>query len=262
MRRRQVSRTQATSLARRFNATTAPFLPTLIPGCGLWLDAADQSSMTLSGSNVTQWRDKSGNGNNSTSSSATYTTGINGLGSMNNPTISGPITNSGSSIVDFFIVATLSATGSPYYNMLALNAASVVNFYAAGTLFACYYGGTNPPQFYSHMSGNLSLSSTGVVNKPYIFNAFQSGTSGTTVFNGTSQGAVTTPGNTFTYTNYYIGPVAIASAWLGNICEILVFNSILTPSQRQKIEGYLAHKWGIQSTLPTGHPYKSVAPSG
>ena len=234
------------------------FDPRSVPGCQLWLDAADATTVTLSGSNVTQWRDKSGNGNNSTSSSATYTTGINGLGSMNNPTISGPITNSGSSIVDFFIVATLSATGSPYYNMIALNAASVVNFYAAGTLFACYYGGTNPPQFYSHMSGNLSLSSTGVVNKPYIFNAFQSGTSGTTVFNGTSQGAVTTPGNTFTYTNYYIGPVAIASAWLGNIGEILVFNSVLTTSQRQQVEGYLAQKWRLTGSLPSTHPFKKL----
>lgn len=234
------------------------FDPRSVPGCQLWLDAADATTVTLSGSNVTQWRDKSGNGNNSTSSSATYTTGINGLGSMNNPTISGPITNSGSSIVDFFIVATLSATGSPYYNMIALNAASVVNFYAAGTLFASYYGGTNPPQFYAHMSGNLSLSSTGVVNKPYIFNAFQSGTTGTTVFNGTSQGAVATPGNTFTYTNYYIGAVQIASAWLGNIGEILVFNSVLTTSQRQQVEGYLAHKWGVtgyyDSSIPLSIP--------
>jgi hypothetical protein len=28
----------------------------------------------------------------------------------------------------------------------------------------------------------------------------------------------------------------------------------------QKAEGYLAHKWGLQSNLPMGHPYKSVAP--
>jgi hypothetical protein len=239
------------------------FQPIDVPGCQLWLDGADQSSMTLSGSSVTQIRDKSGNGNNSTSSTAAYTTtGINGLGCILNPTtISGPITNSGSSVVDFFIVATLSAASGPFYNMLALNAASVGNYYGAGSLFACYYGGKDPPQFYAFMNGNLSLSSTGAVNTPYIFNAFQSGTTGTTVFNGTSQGAVATPGNTFTYTNYYIGAVGGAPAWLGNIGEILVFNSVLTTTQRQQVEGYLAHKWGMSASLPATHPFKSFPPA-
>jgi len=31
-------------------------------------------------------------------------------------------------------------------------------------------------------------------------------------------------------------------------------------SEFQKAEGYLAHKWGIESVLPAGHPYKSSAP--
>jgi hypothetical protein len=37
------------------------FTPIDIPGCALWLDAYDATTLTLSGSNVTQWRDKSGN---------------------------------------------------------------------------------------------------------------------------------------------------------------------------------------------------------
>ena len=31
-------------------------------------------------------------------------------------------------------------------------------------------------------------------------------------------------------------------------------------SEFQKAEGYLAHKWGLESVLPAGHPYKSSAP--
>ena len=30
----------------------------------------------------------------------------------------------------------------------------------------------------------------------------------------------------------------------------------------QKAEGYLAHKWGLTSSLPVSHPYKSSAPTG
>ena len=42
--------------------TTYIQAPTQIPGCALWLDAADASTVTLSGANVTAWKDKSGNG--------------------------------------------------------------------------------------------------------------------------------------------------------------------------------------------------------
>jgi hypothetical protein len=231
------------------------FVPTQISGCQLWLDGADATTITQSGGTMSQWRDKSSNNNNSTSCSATFSSSINGNTVVTNPTISGPITNSGSSVVNFFIVGTLAATGNLYSSMLSLNAATVTNYYAAGTLFACYYGETNPPRFYSYMNGNLSLSSTGAVNTPFIFNAFQSGTTGTTFFNGNSQGAVGTAGNTFTYTNYHIGAIGGAPAWVGNIAEILVYNNLFTNSQRQQIEGYLAWKWGIVASLPPGHPY-------
>ena len=33
-----------------------------------------------------------------------------------------------------------------------------------------------------------------------------------------------------------------------------------TTSDREKLEGYLAHKWGLESNLPSTHPYKSSAP--
>jgi hypothetical protein len=46
----------------------------------------------------------------------------------------------------------------------------------------------------------------------------------------------------------------------GNISEILVFNTALSNTDRQTIEGYLAWKWGLQASLPGGHPYASAAP--
>jgi hypothetical protein len=45
------------------------------------------------------------------------------------------------------------------------------------------------------------------------------------------------------------------------ISEVLVYNTVLTDTPRQKIEGYLAWKWGLQSTLPPDHPYKTAAPT-
>jgi hypothetical protein len=45
-----------------------------------------------------------------------------------------------------------------------------------------------------------------------------------------------------------------------DIAEIVFYNSALDSTERNLIEGYLAHKWGLQSNLPVGHPYKDVAP--
>lgn len=47
--------------------------------------------------------------------------------------------------------------------------------------------------------------------------------------------------------------------WLnGNIAEILVFSNVLTTTERQQVEGYLAWKWGLQANLVSGHPYKDT----
>ena len=43
-----------------------------------------------------------------------------------------------------------------------------------------------------------------------------------------------------------------------NAAEVLLFNSALSLSDRQKVEGYLAHKYGL--ALPAGHPYTTSAP--
>lgn len=45
------------------------------------------------------------------------------------------------------------------------------------------------------------------------------------------------------------------------IKEMLVFSIPLHDSDREKVEGYLAHKHGLTGSLPSSHPYKSSAPT-
>jgi hypothetical protein len=52
---------------------------------------------------------------------------------------------------------------------------------------------------------------------------------------------------------------SITQYWNGFIAEIIIYNSVLTTTQRQQVEGYLAWKWGIQSSLPVAHPYYSTS---
>jgi len=48
--------------------------------------------------------------------------------------------------------------------------------------------------------------------------------------------------------------------FVGYAKEILIYNNALSNEQVQKIEGYLAWKWGTQGDLSYSHPYKTKAP--
>ena len=51
--------------------------------------------------------------------------------------------------------------------------------------------------------------------------------------------------------------VSSAGVFLG---ELIVYTNKLSQSDHQKVEGYLAWKWGLQTSLPTNHPYYGAAP--
>jgi hypothetical protein len=44
------------------------------------------------------------------------------------------------------------------------------------------------------------------------------------------------------------------------LAELVVLYSALLSPERERLEGYLAHKWGIAAKLPADHPYKDAAP--
>ncbi|MDA7792172.1 Ig domain-containing protein, partial [Opitutales bacterium] len=45
---------------------------------------------------------------------------------------------------------------------------------------------------------------------------------------------------------------------LGDYAEAVIFGSV-DSTEIEKMEGYLAHKWGVTSVLPSGHTYKTTA---
>jgi len=46
--------------------------------------------------------------------------------------------------------------------------------------------------------------------------------------------------------------------WDGNILEII---AVTSTTDREKIEGYLAHKWGLEADLPSDHNFKTSPPT-
>lgn len=51
-----------------------------------------------------------------------------------------------------------------------------------------------------------------------------------------------------------------ADYYQGKFAEILIYNVALTTTEREKVEGYLAFKYGLQANLPVGHTYKTAVP--
>ena len=227
-------------------STALPFSPTNITGCALWLDAADTSSMVLSGSNVTLWKDKSGNSYDAVSQTTPATLVASSFGGNTSLLFSGTskyycpastISNIGYTI---FTVQNLT-NGSGYRRVIN---SQLTAFVGALDGYVATFTGTggswndvasNLPAFNS-LNKN-TLVSMEVLNKtltPYV----NGGVCGTKV------------GTTGSFSNFYIGAdYAETQFWYGNISEIIMYNGILSASQRQQVEGYLAWKWDIVGRL-------------
>jgi hypothetical protein len=270
MRRRQVSKTSTTSLARRFtnSGPVLPFNPSSIPGCQLWLDAADSSSVLAdSSSNVSLWIDKSGNGYHmdTLTPTATWTgsaaypmigTSINGLQTVKFVAQSGlkqGTTLDG--VKNFFWVGRIAAPiGSGDVSFFLLGHDTHFDWHSNqyGGRFVHpsvtqtgIYNASPTSLFTSDVNAitNASFSSVNMPSAPNVSLLSVAGITGTTRYQGICYDRTANLG------------------WCGDLAEVVIFNSALTTIQRQKVEGYLAHKWGLQSTLPSNHPFKTAAPT-
>lgn len=82
---------------------------------------------------------------------------------------------------------------------------------------------------------------------------------GTADTNGSNSGAALTTGQVFEFfQNVWTG--GTAETFNGTIGDIIVTNIASSTAEIQQAEGYLAWKYGETALLPSGHPYKSVAP--
>ncbi len=70
--------------------------------------------------------------------------------------------------------------------------------------------------------------------------------------------------NTNSYSDAWVGRTnPTTTNYLGHeglIGEIVVINRLLSTDESLRLEGYLAHKWGLTSSLPDSHPYKAFPP--
>jgi hypothetical protein len=239
--------------------------PTAISGCQLWLDANDYNSLTLSGSNVTQWNDKSGNSRHATSYNGTCTYNSTGFNSrptivfdstsLYSPMASGTITTGISVFCVFYCTGTPSYT-APFTRTgtVVTNHPDPIDIYNANRL-------SGQENNVRSATSTLNLST---VTTASLYNITVKTGSWIDYLNGTSSWSSTfvdTFGDDANAKYFYIGSRADkVTSFIGRMSELLVYNSFLSDADRQKIEGYLAWKWGLQANLPSSHPYYSGAP--
>jgi hypothetical protein len=242
------------------------FDPRSVPGCQLWLDAADSSSLVLSGSNVTQWTDKSLNVSSTTSVAGTNVltqNAINGRQAIllnGSSSFTGSTTGSGTTLT-VCIVATQSNTCAASGGLVCFGRSGFADWNDTGSVAITNFPVGSGQMISTRAGKNTQIVNTGV-STPFIYILIFDGTYANSYFNGTIQTSSNIAhSGTFAYTEYKIGTRAGNSGnifWTGFIGESIIFNTALTTSQRQQIEGYLAHKWGLtgyyDSSIPLSIP--------
>jgi hypothetical protein len=259
-------------LAKEFTWNETVWNPSMI-STALWLDAADASTVTTVSGAVSQWNDKSGNGRNATQATAasrpTYTSA--GLNGRNILTLDGNDILVGSAKIanpgfGMFVVCSFASNTSRMGVFDIGNASGFNHCTIEQNTFS------SPTQSYGfYVTSTTSYSSAATSSGHKIISATSNAISGSNVAAGTTY---TVNGTNSTLTsatgsNYgTIGAGYTIGAFQGNIlnltgtvAEAIAFSAFVDTLTRQKLEGYLAHKWGLTANLPNDHPYKTVGPT-
>lgn len=229
-----------------------------------WFDGQDASTVTISNSVVSAWSSKVGSFSATASGAAqpSYATaGINGSPALsfngsNTLTFTAPGSFPGAG--DFTIATMGQYTGTPGATY------PILFSYGDGSSpgGVRYTGGenSNPNAVNSGTGGSGSnidyQGETISTARPVIFQ----GVASTQVLGTTVDGS-----NLMTLANVpaFVAPSSVCTIgkwpayganWTGPIGEVLVIAGVLSISDRQKLERYLANRWGTQANLPAGHP--------
>ena len=233
------------------------FSPSSISGLAVWLDASDVNTITQdSTSNITQWSDKSGNAKNAVSNS---------VSGWARPTY-------------------VSTGATKYVSLVPGQALHIPSFpyTTAWSVFSCMCNVTLGARWYISpysdasivlmgmnqgsskiFSGLLPSAPADITGSHIEYTSAQNtnGTGNYVWYRDGVQKAINSAGNGVAATTVRMGIGANGASGfdIGGTYypfEILIFNSYLGTTDRQNVEGYLAQKWGLTSSLSTitNHP--------
>jgi len=227
-----------------------------------WVDAKDGQSLTIDGNNkVRDWRDKSGRSQNLTQITLldrpTYVHGaFPGLefdGTRNFL----PIPNAAAMVGGNMTIFVVERRKSSKWN----------NYFLGGTtyqqnrnLVLGYRTDTTGTMAFWSNDFNVSVPAYANASEPARIWVFQKNSFSRDLFvNGTRLGGDSRSDALQGWAGAALGRYG-TFFYQGTIHEVLIYNTALSIGERQKVEGYLAHRWGLAGSLPAGHPYKVNPP--
>jgi cytoskeletal protein CcmA (bactofilin family) len=247
----------------------------------LWLDASDATTITDISGGCDAWADKSGNGFDVSVYDASYRPAIvasaqNGLSILRFDgsndvmrrltSMAGLLQNASGAAI--FVVHKYSASPTSVETVLAVSTPTVTEARAQidGGRTSGKWSVTgrrlDADSFQERPSATSIDTAHHIVAGLYDY----AGASAAVYLDGTedASGAFQTAGSTSNTASARLtigaGLNTTSAYFGGDLAEILALNYLPDTADRQIIEGYLAHKWGLVDNLPSDHPYKSGAP--
>jgi hypothetical protein len=226
-----------------------PFSPDQISNLWAWWDAADTATITATGSNVTQWDDKSGNARHMTNGTTSPLTGTRTQNSLNVVDFTGGWMTLGANVgipdpVTMFVVYVQDSTpGSPFIRSIV---------YASGS------GGeaglrtvSTVPQLVQQVGGTVVLTGSAISNGTWTMLSARSspGGAGSTLTLYVDGSLVDTDTGTGGFasssTTLRIGEYNGSGARLldGAVAEVIIYSAALSSGDRVLVEDYLSTKW-------------------
>jgi hypothetical protein len=249
----------------RLTPTTIPFQPNQLSSLLAWYDAADPAMIDLSGTGVRTWYDKSGRGYHATPNTVLASYDRTNPANYFNSNMVLRWQNYGYYNIGGLVLA---PSKSCHIVHVGITQGDVTRnktlFMAPDYRDAVFFIRDTPAHLVWGMGGAGNYAQTDTLitasNYPLIaaVDVSQGGTAVSTIyFNGSSIGTLTRTTNTLDVSRQYQINRDVLSGLVG---EVLLFSNSLGTQDRQRVEGYLAHKWKLTSYLPAGHPYKSTRP--
>lgn len=227
-------------------AAGSGFVPTDISGCTRWLDPTNEASFSYSsGTLVSQWNDLSGAGNHvsqgTVASQPSRSATINGVAALSFSDVSHKL--SGTNPITTGMVAYVIEMPSDNTYLWHSDGAG------SGYGMVAQSGSITGPQLNGgtlYVNGTLQT----VSNRGDVYTAL-----------GASPVLIVITGyNLSSLAELSIGGYGGMFSPEGKYGEEVCVEGAVTTEDRQTVEGYLAHRWGLESSLPGGHPYKAAAP--
>jgi len=220
----------------------------------LWLDANDSSTITLNGSTVSQWDDKSGNNYHISQATAsnqpTYVTSVlnsknivrfDGVNDIMSNASAQPVAGSASRTIFYVFSCNSTFNGSNYEYGLYFGLASPVDGGVIAISQELAVRVSNGYRIFNQSNDDGSHA---------IISAVQDGTNVSNYSmwkNGSALSATTTRSRALNIgPGIHLGAHPVIANWFdGDIAEVIVYSSALSTSDRESVESYLSNKWGI-----------------